>query len=330
MVNDIIVLGDKIMKKVAILTSGGDAPGMNACLRAAVRAALNSDIEPYVVYDGYKGLVEGKILQVHRRFVSEILNRGGTIIGTARLDEFKQLEIREKAINNLHNLGINDLIVIGGDGSFRGALALSNMGINCVGVCASIDNDINAPGYTLGFDTALNTIVECIDRIRDTSSSHTRCSIVEVMGRHCGDLALYSSIACGADILIDPNTEFDFDKIVNDIRTMKHEGRKHVIIVVSENILNVKELAKNIENETGYETRATVLGYLQRGGAPSAMDRVCASVLGYSAVEELVKKNYGKMLYFVNNHVDSLDLEDAVKTKEIDYFDLYKVNEVIG
>ena len=318
------------MKKVAILTSGGDAPGMNACLRAAVRAALNNDIEPYVVYDGYKGLVEGKILEVHRRFVSEILNRGGTIIGTARLDEFKELNVKEKAISNLHNLGINDVIVIGGDGSFRGASELGDMGLNCVGVCATIDNDINAPGYTIGFDTALNTIVNCIDRIRDTSSSHTRCSIVEVMGRHCGDLALYSSIACGADILIDPVNGYDVDKIIEYVKRMKHEGRKHVIIVASENILNVKELAKKIEEATGFETRATVLGYLQRGGTPSAMDRVTASILGYSAIDMLIKKEYGKMVYFVNNHVESKELSEVVKPKNIDYTELYKVNEVIG
>ena len=318
------------MKKVAILTSGGDAPGMNACLRAAVRSALNKGIEPFIVYDGYKGLVEGKILQVHRRFVSEVLNRGGTIIGTARLDEFKDVSIREKAVENLHNLGINDLVVIGGDGSFRGAHDLNDMGINCIGVCGSIDNDINAPGYAIGFDTALNTIVECIDRIRDTSSSHTRCSIVEVMGRHCGDLALYSSIACGADILIDNNTGVDLDKIINNIKDMKHEGRKHVIIVVSENILDVKELANTIEKETGFETRATILGYLQRGGSPSAMDRVTASILGYHAITMLENKENDKMVYFLDNKVYTRDLVEAVKVKEIDYLDLYKINEVIG
>jgi 6-phosphofructokinase 1 len=318
------------MKKVAILTSGGDAPGMNACIRAAVRAALNKGIEPYVVYDGYKGLVEGKILQVHRRFVSEVLNRGGTIIGTARLDEFKETSVREKAITNLHNLGINDLVVIGGDGSFRGASELCDMGLNCIGVCGSIDNDINAPGYTIGFDSALNTIVECIDRIRDTSSSHTRCSIVEVMGRHCGDLALYSSIACGADILIDANTGYNLKEMIEEIKNMKHEGRKHVLIVVSENILDVKELAKTLEKETGFETRATILGYLQRGGTPSAMDRVTASVLGYKAIEMLEEKESDKMVYFLNNHVYSLDLKEAVKQKVIDYKEIYKVNKIIG
>ena len=318
------------MKKIAILTSGGDAPGMNACVRAAVRAALNKNVEPYVVYDGYKGLVEGKILQVHRRFVSEVLNRGGTIIGTARLDEFKEAKVREKAITNLYNLGINDLVVIGGDGSFRGAKELEDMGLNCVGICATVDNDINAPGYTIGFDTALNTIIDCIDKIRDTSSSHTRCSIVEVMGRHCGDLALYSSIACGADILIDPNTGYDMESMIENIKRMKHEGRKHVLIVVSENVLNVKDLANEIEQKTGFETRATVLGHLQRGGTPSAMDRVSASVLGYKAVEMLSNKEYGKMIYFNNNHVHSLPLEDAIKSKVVDYKELYEVNKVIG
>lgn len=318
------------MKRLAIITSGGDAPGMNACLRAVVRGALNKGIEPFVVYDGYKGLVEGKILQVHRRFVSETLNRGGTIIGTARLPEFTELEVREKAIANLKALGINDMVVIGGDGSFRGAIDLNNMGINVIGICGTIDNDINCSGYTIGFDSALNTIVDCIDKIRITSSSHTRCSIVEVMGRHCGDLALYASLACGADILIDANTGYDFDKIVEDVKRMKHEGRKHVIIVVSERILDVNELAKNIENATGFESRATILGHLQRGGAPSAMDRVTGSVLGYKALELLMNKETGKMVYFLDNHVYTKTLEEVVEPRKIDYMDLYKINEIVG
>ena len=318
------------MKRLAIITSGGDAPGMNACLRAVVRGALNNGIEPFVVYDGYKGLVEGKILQVHRRFVSEILNRGGTIIGTARLPEFTELEVREKAMSNLKALGINDMVVIGGDGSFRGAIDLDNMGLNVVGICGTIDNDINCSGYTIGFDSALNTIVDCIDKIRITSSSHTRCSIVEVMGRHCGDLALYASLACGADILIDANTGYDFDKIVEDVKRMKHEGRKHVIIVVSENILDVNDFAKKVEAATGFESRATVLGHLQRGGIPSAMDRVTGSILGYKAIEMLMNKESGKMVYFVDNHVYTKALTEVVNKREIDYMDLYKINEIIG
>lgn len=318
------------MRKIAVLTSGGDAPGMNAAVRAIVRTCLNNNVEPYVVYDGYKGLVEGNIKLVDRRFVSEVLNRGGTIIGTARLKEFTDTKVQEKAVSNLKKMGIKDLIVIGGDGSFRGAIDLGKLGINCIGIAGTIDNDINSRGYTVGFDTALNTIVEAVDKIRDTSSSHNRCSIVEVMGRHCGDLALYSSIACGADILIDPNTILDEEKMYKDIVAMKNEGRRHVLIVVSENILDCNELAKKIEANTGFETRANVLGHFQRGGVPTAMDRFRAGVLGSEAVKYLLDDKKGLMLYLSNKEVRSLSLEEAVEKKEIYYDYLYEVNKLIG
>ena len=318
------------MRKIAVLTSGGDAPGMNAAVRAIVRTCLNNNVEPYVVYDGYKGLVEGNIKLVDRRFVSEVLNRGGTIIGTARLKEFTDTKVQEKAVSNLKKMGIKDLIVIGGDGSFRGAIDLGKLGINCIGIAGTIDNDINSRGYTVGFDTALNTIVEAVDKIRDTSSSHNRCSIVEVMGRHCGDLALYSSIACGADILIDPNTILDEEKMYKDIVSMKNEGRRHVLIVVSENILDCNELAKKIEANTGFETRANVLGHFQRGGVPTAMDRFRAGVLGSEAVKYLLDDKKGLMLYLSNKEVRSLSLEEAVGKKEIYYDYLYEVNKLIG
>lgn len=318
------------MKKIAVLTSGGDAPGMNAVVRAVVRTCLNSKVEPYVIYDGYKGLVEGNIKKVDRRFVSEVLNRGGTIIGTARLKEFTESKIQQKAVKNLTKLGIEGLVVVGGDGSFRGAIDLTKLGINCVGVAGTIDNDINSKGYTVGFDTALNTIVEAVDKIRDTSSSHHRCSIVEVMGRHCGDLALYSSIACGADILIDPNTEFDENKMYKDIIKMKKEGRRHVLIIVSENLLDCYELAKRVETNTGFETRANILGHFQRGGIPTGMDRFRASVLGSEAVKFLLEGKKDVMIYLENKQVKSLSLEEAVEKKEIDYMHLYEVNKVIG
>lgn len=318
------------MRKIAVLTSGGDAPGMNAAVRAIVRTCLNNNVEPYVVYDGYKGLVDGNIKLVDRRFVSEVLNRGGTIIGTARLKEFTDTKVQEKAVGNLKKMGIKDLIVIGGDGSFRGAIDLGKLGINCIGIAGTIDNDINSRGYTVGFDTALNTIVEAVDKIRDTSSSHNRCSIVEVMGRHCGDLALYSSIACGADILIDPNTILDEEKMYKDIVAMKNEGRRHVLIVVSENILDCNELAKKIEANTGFETRANVLGHFQRGGVPTAMDRFRAGVLGSEAVKYLLDDKKGLMLYLSNKEVRSLSLEEAVEKKEIYYDYLYEVNKLIG
>lgn len=318
------------MKKIAILTSGGDAPGMNSAIRAAVRTCLNNNVEPYVVYDGYKGLVEGRIIKVDRRFVSEVLSRGGTIIGTARLNEFKEIEVQKKAVKNLNDLGIEGVVVIGGDGSFRGANELGNLGIKCIGVAGTIDNDINSPGYTVGFDTALNTIVDAVDKIRDTSSSHNRCSIVEVMGRHCGDLALYSSIACGADILIDPNTGVNEEEMYNEIIKMKNEGRRHVLIIVSEHVLDCFELAKRIEENTGFETRANVLGHFQRGGHPTAMDRFRASVLGSEAVKYLMNGESDKMLYLSNKEVKSLSFDEAIKTKVIDYTYLYDVNKVIG
>ena len=318
------------MKKIAILTSGGDAPGMNAAIRAAVRTCLNNNVEPYVIYDGYKGLVEGRIVKVDRRFVSEVLNRGGTIIGTARLNEFKDEEYQKKAVKNLMDLGIEGVVVIGGDGTFRGANELGDLGIKCMGVAGTIDNDINSPGYTIGFDTALNTIVEAVDKIRDTSSSHHRCTIVEVMGRHCGDLALYSSIACGADILIDPLTGVNEEEMYKDIIRMKEEGRRHVLIIVSENILNCNELAKRIEENTGFETRANVLGHFQRGGVPTGMDRFRASVLGSEAVKYLLNGESDKMLYLSNKEVKSLSFDEAIKGKQIDYKYLYEVNKVIG
>lgn len=317
------------MKKIAILTSGGDAPGMNAAIRAAVRTCLNNNVEPYVIYDGFKGLVENRIVKVDRRFVSEVLNRGGTIIGTARLNEFKELEYQKKAVKNLTDLGIEGVVVIGGDGTFRGANELGNLGIKCMGVAGTIDNDINSPGYTIGFDTALNTIVEAVDKLRDTSSSHHRCTIVEVMGRHCGDLALYSSIACGADILIDPHTGLDEEEMFKDIIRMKEEGRRHVIIIVSENILDCNELAKRVEEKTGFETRANVLGHFQRGGVPTGMDRFRASVLASEAVKYLLDGESDKMLYLSNKEVKSLSFDEAIKRKEIDYNHLYDVNKII-
>lgn len=318
------------MKKIAVLTSGGDAPGMNAAVRAVVRTCLNSGVEPYVIYDGYKGLVEGNIKKVNRRFVSEVLNRGGTIIGTARLNEFVEEEVQQKAVDNLNKLGIEGIVVIGGDGSFRGAIDLAKFGVKCIGVAATIDNDINSTGYTVGFDTALNTIVEAIDKIRDTSSSHHRCSIVEVMGRHCGDLALYSSIACGADILIDPNTELDEEKMYKDIIRMKEEGRRHVLIVASENVLDCNELAKRIQENTGFETRANVFGHFQRGGIPTALDRFRASVLGSEAVKFLLEGKKSVMLYLENKEIKSVTLKKAVEKKNITYKHLYEVNKIIG
>lgn len=319
-----------MMKKIAILTSGGDAPGMNPAIRAAVRTCLDSNVEPYLIYDGYKGLVEGKFAKAVRRSVSEILNRGGTIVGTARLKEFTELEVKQRAVENLKKEGIEGLVVIGGDGSFRGAKELCDLGVKCIGIPSTIDNDVNTEGYSVGFDTALNTIVDAVDKIRDTSSSHHRCSIVEVMGRHCGDLALYSSIACGADILITKKEDMNKEEMYKKIIEMKEEGRRHVLIIISENVLDCNTLAKEIEENTGFETRANILGYFQRGGVPTAMDRFRAGVLGTEAVKRLLKGENNVMVYLSNKEVKTLPLEKAVEEKVINYDYLYEINDIIG
>lgn len=318
------------MKKIAVLTSGGDAPGMNACIRAVIRTCIDMKIEPYVVYDGYKGLVEGRLQKVGRRFVSETINRGGTIIGTARLPEFLNENIQFKAIENLNKFSIDGLITIGGEGTFKGAIDLCNKGVKCVGIPGTIDNDINMNGYTIGFDTAINTIIELLDKIRDTSSSHHRCSIVEVMGRDCGDLALYSGLACGADIIITKQTKCDEQTMFKEIANMKKEGRRHVLIVVSENIIDIHKLKNDIEKQTGFETRTSVLGHLQRGGIPSAMDRFSGSLLGVEAVNMLVNNEHGNIMYLKGNKINKISLVEAVKIKKNDNKYMYEYAKKIG
>ena len=254
--------------RIGVITSGGDAPGMNAAIRAVVRAALAYGDQIFGIYDGYKGLVEGKIQEFTRKDVSEILNRGGTILGTARLPEFAYEQVRALAVKQLKKNDIEALICIGGDGTYTGALKLSEMGIKCVCIPGTIDNDISSTDYTIGFSTALNTACGAIDRLRDTSSSHQRCSIIEVMGRHCPDLALYSGICCGAEYIITGQTGLDKEKLLTDLKKNRLQGRKHAIVVISENITDVYSLAKEIEDFSGYECRATILGYIQRGGCP--------------------------------------------------------------
>ncbi|MDD4124019.1 MAG: 6-phosphofructokinase, partial [Bacilli bacterium] len=301
------------MTKIAILTSGGDAPGMNAAIRAVVRSALVEGFETYVVYDGYKGLYEGKIKQVERYFVSEIINRGGTIIGTARLPQFVNLDVQETSANNLKKLGIKNLVVIGGDGSYRGALALSKFGIKCVCLPGTIDNDLSSTDFTIGFDTALNTIIEAVDKLRDTSSSHQRCSIIEVMGRNCGDLALYSGIAAGAELILSSERVMTKEMILSELIQAKSEGKRHEIVIVSEKLFDVNKLAEEIEQKVGMEARATILGHLQRGGKPSAFDRVLASRMGSRAVEAFESCYSSCCIGIKNNQVVVMDLETSLK-----------------
>jgi len=298
--------------KIAVLTSGGDAPGMNACVRAVVRATINYGFEAYAVYDGYKGLVEGKIKQLNRFDVGQILNSGGTILGSSRLESFKDRAVRQIAVDNLLALGIESLICIGGDGTFRGAMALNEMGIKCIGIPGTIDNDIASTEFTIGFFTALDTAIDAIDKLRDTSFSHNRCTVVEVMGRNCGDLSIFSGIACGAEIVITRDTGYSEKDILDQVQNAKKLGKRHLIVVVAENITDVFTLAKKIQDISGYEARATVLGYIQRGGKPSAFDRILASKMGVHAVDLLKEGKGGFAVYTKSLDVSHIDLEKSL------------------
>lgn len=313
------------MKRVGILTSGGDAPGMNAAVRAVVRAGLYHDLEMFVIYDGYKGLVEGNIQQVDRDFVSDIVNRGGTIIRSARLPEFKEVEIRQKGIEQLKKFGIDALVCIGGDGTYQGAKALSNMGINCIALPGTIDNDIASTDFTIGFDTALNTIVEAVDKLRDTSTSHQRCSIVEVMGRYCGDLALFSGIACGADLIVTSDYQLARNEIIEKLGKMHKNGKRHAMVIITEKLCDVNELAHDIEKESGFECRAEVLGRIQRGGSPTARDRFLAGQMGVRAIELLLEGKGGRCVGLRGSELVDYDIDDALKMKRDTHTELVNV-----
>lgn len=313
------------MKRVGILTSGGDAPGMNAAVRAVVRAGLYHGLEMFVIYDGYKGLVEGNIQQVDRDFVSDIVNRGGTIIRSARLPEFKEIETRKKGIEQLKKFGIDALVCIGGDGTYQGAKALSNMGINCIALPGTIDNDIASTDFTIGFDTALNTIVEAVDKLRDTSTSHQRCSIVEVMGRYCGDLALFSGIACGADLIVTSDYQLTRSEIIEKLAEMHKNGKRHAMVIITEKLCDVNELAHDIEKESGFECRAEVLGRIQRGGSPTARDRFLAGQMGVRAIELLLEGKGGRCVGLRGSKLVDYDIDDALKMKRDTHTELVDV-----
>ncbi len=309
--------------KIAVLTSGGDAPGMNACVRAVVRSTINCGFEAYGVFDGYKGLVEGKIKKLGRNDVGQILNRGGTILGSSRLESFKDKHVREIAVSNLKAYGIENLVCIGGDGTFRGAMALNEMGINCIAIPGTIDNDIACTEFTIGFFTALDTAIDAIDKLRDTSFSHQRCTVVEVMGRNCGDLSIFSGIATGAEIVITRDTGYNEDDILKQVKKAESMGKRHLIVVVAENITDVSKLAKKIQENSGYESRATVLGYIQRGGTPSSFDRILASKMGVHAVDLLKEGLGGYAVYTKSLDVGHIELEKALVV-DVKPSDLYQ------
>lgn len=304
-----------MVKKIAILTSGGDAPGMNAALRVCIRAGLYYGKEMYVIYDGFRGLVEGDIHLVNKDFTQDIINRGGTIIRSARLPEFKNPEVVQKAANNLADFEIDALIGIGGDGTYKGLEALSKCGIKVVGIPATIDNDIGSTDETIGFTTALNTICECVDKLKDTSGSHQRCSLIEVMGRHCGDLAMHAALAEGAEDVICVEHPLKENKLFSKLRKMKAQNKSHAIIIVSENLLDIRELADKISEETGFEARTEVLGRLQRGGEPCAHDRILSARLAAEAVRLIIEEEGSKVVGMKKGDVVSYPIEEAVEMK---------------
>ena len=309
------------MKRIGVLTSGGDAPGMNAAVRAVVRTALDEGVECIGIRRGWSGLIHSDFVRLDSSSVSHIINKGGTVLYTARCPEFMDREGRAKAINTCKMLGLDGIVAIGGDGTFRGALALSRQiaeeghSLSVVGVPATIDNDIGCSNYTIGFDTACNTAIECIDKLRDTMQSHERCSVVEVMGRHAGFLALYVGISVGAHAVLIPERKVDFQRdVVEKMRRIRLGGTTHFMIVVAEGAGSAVEIGNRIHEEMGIEPRVTVLGHIQRGGAPSARDRETASRMGYEAVQALLAGKGNRVSGTREGRLVDMDMEEALAT----------------
>ncbi len=304
------------MKTIGVLTSGGDAPGMNAAVRAVVRTAVYHGINVKGIRRGYNGLMEGDIIDLDSRAVSGIIQLGGTMLYSARSPKFKTEEGVKAAVENCKKNGIEGIVVIGGDGSFRGARDLSLAGIPCVGIPATIDNDISSTDYTIGFDTAMNTVIQMVDRLRDTCDSHERCSVVEVMGRHAGHIALRTAIGVGALAVMVPERENDLDAVIEKIKETQRMGKKHFIVVVAEGVGGVTEMAKKIEEATGIETRGTILGHVQRGGSPTLRDRLIATQMGYEAVQ-LLKAGIGnRVVAYRLGKIEDYDIYEALNMKK--------------
>ena len=319
------------IQTIGVLTSGGDAPGMNAAIRAVVRTAINKGMRVLGIRRGYSGLLTGDAFEMNLRSVSDIIQRGGTILYTARCPEFTTEEGQDRAVKMCKELGIDGLVVIGGDGSFRGARDLSVKGIPCIGIPGTIDNDIAATEYSIGFDTALNTVLQSVDRIRDTSQSHDRSSVAEVMGRGAGYIALHSGIACGALSVLVPEVPYDFQRdIVDKMKKTLKAGKQHFVIIVAEGVGHTQELTKRIEEATGITSRLTVLGYVQRGGVPTARERIMASRLGYRAVELLANGIGNRVVGLQRDEIVDYDIVEALKMVKHFDIDLYKMANVIS
>ncbi len=318
-------------KAIAVLTSGGDAPGMNAAVRAVVRTGVSKGMKVYGVSRGYNGLLTGEVRELNLRSVSDIIHRGGTVLYTARSEEYNTPAGVKKAADFCRQLGVSGVVVIGGDGSFRGARDLTGEGIPCVGIPGTIDNDIACSDYTVGFDTAMNTAMEMVDKIRDTAQSHDRCSVVEVMGRRCGDIALQTGIAVGATSILVPEVEYDLQTdVIDRMLKNKNTGKKHFIIVVAEGVGGVNELAATIQERTGIESRATILGHVQRGGSPTLRDRVVASKMGYRAVELLENGVGDRVVAVKDGHIVDFDITEALSMKRVFDIELYNIAHTIS
>ena len=320
----------KTVKRIGILTSGGDAPGMNAAVRAVVRTALSSGVECVGIRRGYNGLINGDFVRMDASSVSHIIEKGGTVLYTARSEEFVTEEGQRKAVATCKLLGLDGVVAIGGDGTFRGALALARHGIPVVGIPATIDNDIGCSQYTIGFDTACNTAVDAIDMLRDTMQSHERCSLVEVMGRHAGYLALYVGIATGATAVLIPERPVDVERdVIEKIRQARLSGRTHFMIVVAEGAGNAFDIAAQIKAAIGLDPRVTVLGHIQRGGSPSSRDRETATRMGYQAVQCLLNGNGNRVIVTKDGKVVDIDIEQALAMTKPFPMDRYDVLEAV-
>ncbi|HWR43723.1 6-phosphofructokinase [Sporomusa sp.] len=313
------------MKKIAVLTSGGDAPGMNAAIRAVVRRGIFKQMEVVGIKHGYQGLIDGDYIPLGLGSVGDIIHRGGTILQTARCEGFKTEDGQKQGLRNLREHEIDGLVVIGGDGSFNGALKLTKLGFPAIGIPGTIDNDIACTDYTIGFDTAVNTAIYAIDKIRDTAASHERTYVIEVMGRHAGDIALWSGVAGGAESVLIPETEADMDDIVFRLSQGQKRGKKHSIIIVAEGVSSGSKIGEIIRERTGFETRVTVLGHLQRGGPPSAFDRILGSQMGAKAVDLLIEGQFGVMVGVQNKQMVAVPLEEALSQKHCLQLSLYEL-----
>ncbi len=319
------------MRRIGVLTSGGDAPGMNAAVRAVVRCGIDMGMEVYGIQRGYEGLIEGAIKEMDMSSVGDILHRGGTVLRTARSERFMTEDGQKHAVNVLSAFGIQGVVVIGGDGSFRGGLELSKRGITVMGIPGTIDNDLGYTDYTIGFDTAVNTVLSAVTNIRDTSSSHERATVIEVMGRHCGDIALYAGLTGGADNILVPEMPFDINRVCKKIIQGKNRGKLHNIIMKAEGVeVDAKELAQIIEEKTGKETRVVILAYLQRGGSPTAKDRMLASRTAGKAVELLYDDENSKAIGVCGGEIVAYDLKEALTMKRPFDTDLYHLADILS